>query len=297
MRRGILPLADAPALWPAARRSAWLRAGVTALVAAFLAGAALAGGEPDRPIAGLLPSEGSTIIVLDFSTSVSDLVYRQIAVTLHEIVETSGDDGRIGLVLFSDTAEEALPPGTPPRELVPFIRFFEPKNDPGAAGRPKPYRAYGPGAPSPTTYPLSPWFRSFSGGTQISTGLRLAREAVARDRVSGGRVLLLSDLEEAREDAGRLTGELAAYARNGIALGVVALPPATERDMDLYRRALGESGVVEAASLTRGGGGIAAGPFPARLVLFIALVAAALAAWELLAVPLRWRRPPTEAGT
>jgi len=249
-----------------------------------------------KPSPRVLDSPPDTIVVLDFSTSVSDLVYRQISATLRGIVAASGDRGRVGLVLFSDTAQEALPPGTPMRELVPFIRFFEPKRDPDAAGRPKPYRAYGPGAPSPTTYPLSPWFRSFSSGTQISTGLALARRAFARDGVSGGTVLLLSDLEEAKGDAGRLTAELSSYARLGIDLNVVALPPATDREIDLYRRALGKGSVIDLASVETVGGGITAERFPTRSVLLVVLAAVALGAWQLLAVPLRWRRSPAEAG-
>ena len=266
-------------------------------MAACLVFAALELRRSHNAIGGVIADDGSTIVVLDFSTSVSDLVYRQISATLRDIVDASGDRGRIGLVLFSDTAQEALPPGTPTRELVPFIRFFEPKRDPGAAGRPKPYRAYGPGAPSPTTYPLSPWFRSFSSGTQISTVLALARSAFARDGVSGGTVLLLSDLEEARGDTQRLMAELSAYARLGIDLNVVALPPATDREIDLYRRALGKSSVIDLASVETVGGGIEVKRFPMRPVLLVILVAAALGAWQLLAVPLRWRRPPVEAET
>jgi hypothetical protein len=194
----------------------------------------------------------------------------------------------VGLVLFSDTAQEALPPGTPARELVPFIRFFEPKRDPGATGKPNLYREFGPGAPSQTTYPLSPWYRGFSSGTQISTGLAAAREALVRDGARGGSVLLLSDLAEAREDVGRLTAELAAFRRAGIDLRVVALPPATDDELAFYRRALGNGAVVDETSVTtRGPRGSTEG-FP--LWLGAAALGAALAATAFLLVglPLRW---------
>ena len=266
------------------------RTALVLAVAACLAAAALLLREPAAPVAGLLATDGSTVVVLDFSTSVSDLVYRQISRTLHEIADADGGSARVGLVLFSDTAQEALPPGTPARELVPFIRFFEPKRDPGAAGRPKSYRAAGPGAPAPTTYPLSPWFGSFSGGTRISTGLAAAREALVRDRVAGGSVLLVSDLSGAAEDVAPLAGELADYGRRGIDLRIVAVPPATDAEVALYRRAIGSERVVALASVAGNGSGFRSSNFPLAVAALVGIVALALAAHELLVVPFAWGR-------
>ena len=124
------------------------------------------------------------------------------------------EDGRIGLVVFSDTAEEALPPGT---KSSPSSSRSSATSDRGrsvgVAAKPLYYRAAGPTEQALTRYPVSPWFGGFSGGTQISTGLRVARVALARDGGSG-RVLLVSDLAEASDDLPRLTRELVAFQRS-----------------------------------------------------------------------------------
>ena len=80
------------------------------------------------------------------------------------------DGGDAGLVLFSDTAYQALPPGTPVAELGPFERFFRvaPPTTPGLQPQP----------------PRSPWTSSFSAGTRISTGLSLALDVLQRDHVA-----------------------------------------------------------------------------------------------------------------
>jgi hypothetical protein len=291
-RRGPLPLADAPALHRARRRSRLLRWALALAAAGTLAAVAAAAGRPSGQGTGLLAAEGSTVVVLDMSASVSDLVYREIAQTLRAVEGPDGGRRRIGLVLFSDTAQVALPPGSPAIELEPFIRFFLPRQQRGTSARPTFFRDLGPGAPAPTQYPLSPWFGTFSGGTRISTGLAAAREALAGSR--GGRVVLVSDLAAARPDVPRLLRELLTYRRTGLDLRVVALPPATERDKDLYRRAAGAGeSVVDATSLRTGGpGGFAgAGLFPVALAALIVLVGLVVGAHEAAAAPLRWGRP------
>ena len=291
-RRGPLPLADARALRRGRRRFRVLRAGIVLAAAGTLAAAAAAAGGPSGSGAGLLAPRGSTVVVLDMSASVSDLVYREIARTLRAVAGRAGGRRPVGLVLFSDTAQVALPPGSPAAELEPFIRFFLPREQRATRARPTFFRDLGPGAPAPTQYPLSPWFGTFSGGTQISTGLAAAREALAG--ADGGRVVLVSDLADARPDAPRLLRELMAYRREGLDLRVVALPPATESDKDVYRRAAGaREAVVDSDSLgTSGPGGVAgAGLFPVVLAALVGLVGLAVAAHESVAAPLRWGRP------
>lgn len=294
-----LPLADAPALRRAGRRTVALRIGLAvALVAVLAAGVALIR-QPTDSFDELVPEGGGTVVVLDVSASVSDLVYREIARTMTGIVRSAGDEGRTGLVLFSDVAQEALPPGAPAAELRPFIRYFQPKSEPSAARKPSYYRNAGPGAPPPTPYPQNPWFRSFSGGTRISVGLEAARLALARDGFTSGRIVLLSDLAESEDDVGRLAGELARYARDPrLELRVVALPPATERETEVFERILGDpKTVVVSTELTaRGGDGAPAGAFPAWFVALALLAAAALAVNERAAQPLDWRRPSREAA-
>lgn len=288
VRRGAVPLADLGALRRGRRRFRLLRAALVIAAAAPLAAAAAAAGRPPGSGAGLLAAKGSTVVVLDMSASVSDLVYRQIAAALQAIGGPAG--GRpVGLVLFSDTAQVALPPGSPAAELEPFVRFFLPREQRAARARPVFFRDLGPGAPAPTQYPLSPWFGTFSGGTRISTGLAAAREALAGAGPS--RVVLVSDLANARDDMPRLLAELMVYRREQLDLRVVALPPATERDKDLYRRAAGAGdAVVDAESLGRVGRGglVGAGGFPLALAVLVLLVGIASGAHEAFAAPLRW---------
>ena len=292
-RSSAIPLADAPSLARASRPTALVRTGLVLVAVGLLSlGAALIR-SPASPADAVL-SEGtrSTVVVLDFSASVSDLVYTEIARTLRAIESWAGESRRVGLVLFSDVAQEALPPGTKARELRPFIRFFVPKRERITRGRPSVFRDAGPGAPPPTQYPLSPWFATFSGGTRISTGLALARQALQREGASSGRVVLISDLADAEDDIPRLTSELVAYGREGIELRVVALPPATERDKEFYRRVVGEqASVVTPAALrtdVRAPRTLSRAAVPLGFALVVVLLGVALAASEL-GAPLTWR--------
>lgn len=294
-RPAAVPLAGAGALGRPVRRARAIRAGLVAALVALLALAVALVREPQDRFGSLVGGR-TTVVVLDVSASVSDLVYEEIARTLGGIVQGADESSRVGLVLFSDVAEEALPPGTPVRELAPFIRFFQPKHEPSASRKPSYYRAAGPTAAPPTAYPLNPWFRKFSGGTRISTGLEAARLALARDGFAGGRVVLLSDLAESGDDLPRLTGELVRYARDPrLELRVVALPPATSAETAFFERILGERDAVrrstELAS-ARKPDGTPVGAFPTWLVVVAALFTAGLAAYELLARPLSWSREP-----
>ena len=103
------------------------------------------------------------IVVLDLSASISSDTYAEIGTTLSTLASSGG---HYGLVLFSSVAYEALPPGTPARELEPFVRFF---------------RVHSPGPGFAPVFPVNPWTQSFSEGTAISRGLDLAHSIVVRD--------------------------------------------------------------------------------------------------------------------
>lgn len=290
LRAAAIPLADAGALAAPVRRATAIRVALAAAMVALVALAVALAREPQARFGGLVSGTSVTVVVLDVSASVSDLVYKEIARTLQGIVDEADGSTRIGLVLFSDVAAEALPPGTRVDELRPFIRFFRPKSEPSASRKPSYYRAAGPTTAAPTIYPLNPWFRKFSGGTRIASGLETARVALARDGYRGGRVLLLSDLAEAEDDVSRLTGELVRYARDpGLDLRVVALPPATEAETGYFERILGQKTAV-VGSRELGAASTGAGSFPTWLVVAIGLLAVVLAAHELLARPLSWSR-------
>ena len=292
-----VPLADAGALRLASRRTVLMGAGLVVAAGVALAAAYLLAPRPTGKLDELVSGKGSTVIVLDMSQSVSDLVYREIARTLEGVMTSAGEDGRIGLVLFSDTAEEALPPGTKSSELEPFIRYFRPRQERGVAAKPLYYRAAGPTEQALVRYPVSPWFGGFSGGTQISTGLRVARIALARGDGSG-RVLLVSDLAEASYDLPRLTRELVAFQRTpGLDLRIVALPPATAKEKEVFRRiGGGQSKIVDSLGLSTGNA-TAGEPGRGISLAFVAAVlglALVLGLRELLTEPLRFA--PTSAA-
>lgn len=299
-RPASLPLTDAARLARPQRRSSSARAVLAFGVACLLGSTAALSTRPVDALPDLVPEGRSTVVVLDVSSSVGDIVFGEIANTLRGLVEAEGSSGRLGLILFSDAALEALPPGTRAAELEPFIRYFEPLHERGLRVRPTQYAGGGPGAPSPIRYPINPWFGSFSGGTRISTGLVAAREALEREAGGSGRVLLISDLAEADEDRGRLAQELLRFAReSAIDLRIVALPPATDADLELYRRLLGrDDAVVSSFSLERRSRALAVLGlgFPSWLAGLVVALAAALAAYELAVVPLRWRRAGAQTG-
>lgn len=298
-RPASVPLAAAPALDGPRRRTTLIRVALVAAIGAILAVAFLTAPRPTGRLDELVSSGRNTVVVLDMSQSVSDLVYREIARTLEGIVTTAGDTGRIGLVLFSDVAQEALPPGSRAADLAPFVEYFRPKGERGLKAKPIYYRAAGPTAALPTQYPLNPWYGRFSGGTQISTGLRVARVALERQGAGPATVLLVSDLAEADYDVERLTRELVAYERDtSLQLRIVALPPATSAQKQLFARITGdERSIVDSLALSTGneGAGEPRQGIPVVFLAIVALLAAALAANELLAVTLQFRRSSPEA--
>lgn len=288
-----VPTGDAVTLRSARHRTTGLRLAMAALVGGAVAATYLLAPRPTGELSALVSSGRNTMVVLDMSQSVSDLVYREIARTLEGIVTSAGETGKVGLVLFSDVAQEALPPGSPASALAPFVSYFRPKQARGVNVKPVYYRAAGPTEQILSQYPVNPWFGRFSGGTQISTGLRVARVALAREGLAA-RVILLSDLAEAEYDLDRLTRELVAYQRDArLDLKIVALPPATAREKSLFWRVTGQrDNIVDSLAITTGNAGageprkgIAWGFAAALLAL-----AVALALGERLGRPLTWGR-------
>ena len=217
-----------------------------------------------------LPPHADTVLVLDLSASISSDTYSRIGGTLAAL-SRSGE--RFGLVLFSDDAYEALPPGTPAADLAPFVRYFTlpPQKVPGFA----------------PAFPSNPWQTTFSGGTRISAGMTLAHEiAVA----GSGRptVVLVSDLDDnpvrphearagsARLPARRRTGE-GDRAESG-----AAATSSSSSDCSGSSPAIVQAPTLEQAPPH------AQTPFPWTLVA-LGLAAAALLALRLAWAPrLRW---------
>jgi hypothetical protein len=184
-----------------------------------------------RP-AAFTPKGTSAVVVLDLSQSVTDPTYRRIANTMAKVA-TSG--GSIGLVTFSDVAYELFPPGTPPEEVKPLIRYFRPVPGVNAS-------VFG------VPYPRNPWNSVFSGGTAISTGLELAHSLIKRDKVERPSVLLISDLDTSASDQAQLTRTLANLRTERIPIRVVPLFP-TPDDRQYFAELVGEENMVTPSRL------------------------------------------------
>jgi hypothetical protein len=281
-RRRAIPLADAPALRAPARRTLLLRAVLAAALVLVLGLAvSLAGGLRTRP-SSYFASGNSGIVVLDLSTSVDPNRYRRLARVLRTLTETNQP---LGLVTYSDSAYELLPPGTRGEALRPLLRFFEPPPADAAARR---TRGFG--------FLESPWSGTFRGGTRISTGLRVAREMVVRDGLApGATVLLVSDLDDSPFDLELLTQEAIAYEQAGIELRVVGLFPGAD-DRRFFANLVGEDAFVGNGELLRNSAleerRSVIGGFPVLFLGAAALVLALLAANEHVCARLGWRRAP-----
>jgi hypothetical protein len=188
----------------ARRRTLALRALLALALLAALAGAFLAARSEDVRAAPLVPEGRTGIVVLDISASTSEAAFAQ---TIDKL--TRGDE-RVGLIVFSDTAYELLPPGTPSRELVPLLRYFLPGED----GSPPPAR--------------NPW-DAFRAGTRISEGLRLAGEVFEREGVTDGSILLISDFEILPDEIDRVARRVAELRGAGVDIRLVPLNPNPDR--------------------------------------------------------------------
>jgi hypothetical protein len=271
-----LPLADAHLLATAARRTAVIRGVLAMVLSATLAAGVFLLAHGERPaVAGGAPKH--TIVVLDLSGSISGPASARSGAVLRSLAANAPDRMRVGLVLFSDLAQEALPPETKPAELLPYARYF-------------PAKAPAFGVP----YPDNPWATNFSSGTTISSGLALARRLVARDHLGAARVLLVSDLFDADADYARLKAELLAYARTpGIELRVRPLEPHSQRTLRMFTQYVGERrvalGPVRPQRVEAAGAGSS---FPVAFVALVCVLAVALGANELVASRFRWHEPP-----
>jgi hypothetical protein len=244
-----------------------LRIGLALTLVAVLAAAFVTARRLEPPRATFLPSGTSGVVVLDLSQSVTDLNYRRIANTLTMLAKSSG---ALGFIAFSDVAYELMPPGSPPNELQSLVRFFKP------LGRDDP-RSF------TLAYPSNPWNELFSAGTSISTGLGLARKVLRRDGVEKGTVILVSDLDTAGSDSGRLAWMMARYRTEGLQLRVVPLF-AEPDDRQFFARFVGDANLITppqlAAQARERSEGALVGASPRLLTLFALIVAIVLAANE-----------------
>jgi hypothetical protein len=114
-----------------------------------------------------------------------------------------------------------------------------------------------------------------------------------RDRVSGGSVMLVSDLDDSPFDTSRLAEEAIAYRRSGLDIRLVSLSPSRE-DRELFIRLFGPEAFVGHRELLRNSEleerRTLVGSFPAGLVLAGGALLVLLALNERVNARLRWRR-------
>jgi hypothetical protein len=266
-----IELADYPALARAARRTRWLRLLAAGLALGLAVIAFLAAPSGSSPSAVLLPRGANGIVVVDVSASISWDTYARIASTLDRLRRGGGT---AGLIFFSDTAYQALPPRTPVAELGPFERFFQvtPPAQPGFQPQP----------------PRSPWTDQFSAGTRISTGLSLALNVLQQDQLRKPVVLLVSDLDDDAGDLESLTSVALAYRHVGVPIRVVGLNPSPD-DARFMQRLLPQGGGIVSATLPGERGASTHTGLPVALILVAVALAVALAAYLAVTERLRWR--------
>jgi hypothetical protein len=246
-RRGGLPTSAADELRREHRRTRRVRLALAvAALALLLVAFGLARDLHALPTSYFATGSGG-IVVLDLSTSVDAQKSQRVQRVLQSFAET---EGRVGLIVFSDSAYEMLPPDTRSEELRPLLRFFD--QGPvgfaqrGFGGR----RRGGDAGARQRPREESPWSLAFRGGTRISTGLAEARAVIAREGNPDLSVLLLSDLDDSGFDTSALTEELVSYERDGIRLRVVPLFAGPE-DRRLFTQIAGNNVFVDRPELLR----------------------------------------------
>ena len=218
-----VPTTERELLRGPARRTAAVAAGLALGLLAVGVGLVHAARGVDAQQEGLFARGESAIVVVDLSLSIPAVVYRRMREAIEALSES---EGTVGLIIFSDSAYELLPPGTPSRELRPLLRFLTPAPPPEEGWEGREY------------FLPDPWSDSFRSGTRISAALELAREVAERDRVDAS-VLLLSDLHTAELDHRPLQDALVELQAAGIQLRVVPLFPLDE-NRALFAAAAGE---------------------------------------------------------
>lgn len=207
-----IPVGEAARLRPAAKRTAVVSAVLAVVVGVIALAVVVAAreGQPQRP--SLLPRGESVVVVLDLSLSIPEVAYERMRNAMNEL---AASDARVGLVLFSDSAYEMLPTGSPASELKPVLRYLTPV--PGEFND----RTGGP------LYLPDPWSSGFRGGTRISVAIDRAREVIEREGGAGS-IFLISDLDTADGDGEPLSQALTRLRQAEIPMRIVPLYPLDE---------------------------------------------------------------------
>jgi hypothetical protein len=169
------------------------------------------------------------VVALDMSASISGPTYARVATTLRGIAAANQS---VGLVMFSDTAYELLPPNSPPSAMTQFVPFFVP------------LRYYG----STPVFGQGPW-DLFMGGTRVGPGLVMAEQALKRAHVQHGAILLVSDLDDSSADQPVLEQMAVRLRQEHIPLRIVPLF-ASAHDKNLFAALFGDNAFVDPKAFT-----------------------------------------------
>ena len=249
-----------------------LAGGALALVLAAAASAR----DPQTTERALIPPDRVGVVVLDLSLSITDDDYAGIRRVLRRLV---AEEARVGVVVFSDVPYELLPPGTPAAELKPMLRLLV----------------------APRLGPVqNPWTQTFRAGTRISVALELAKSILERDQVSGGSILLVSDLETAPDDVPALARTIVGIDRAGMQLRIAPLAPSSDA-LSLFQGLIEKDAITAFAQQSPDGAepdaGSAGVELPTMLLVLGALAFLLLAAHERLAGRLALPRiRPSDGG-
>ena len=264
VRGPTIPIGTTATLAPAVRRTILLRIVFAVVLVGLVVAAIDTGRSKAAANRGLVPGGTGGMLVLDVSRSIKPEANRTITNVLQQLIDAHT---RIGLVAFSDIAYELLPPGSPSVELQPLLRYF-------AAVRPK---------PGPDPYPPNPWTTSFSGGTQISSGLAVAHAALERAGQPKGPILLVSDLDTAPDDVPRVALTFNQFRAQGVPFRIVAVTPRND-NLDLFKNLAGPGAFTHPLRGSSGGVGQTEGAEGGHtawvLIVLALLVLAGLAANE-----------------
>jgi hypothetical protein len=229
-RRVAVPLADLPRLHGPAQRTSLVRVLLVAALATTLAWLFIVAKSAGAGRAAVFPEGASTgVVALDMSASISGPIYARVATTLRGIVNANQS---VGLIMYSDTAYELLPPNSPPGAMLQFIPFFVP------------LRYYG----STPVFGQTPW-DTFMGGTRVGEGLKMARLALKRAHVKHGAILLVSDLDDSNADQALLEQEALQLRTEHIPVRIVPLF-AAPRDRSLFAALFGDKAFVDPSVFT-----------------------------------------------
>jgi hypothetical protein len=224
-RRGAVVVADRTSLGGPRLRTDAARIMLALALAATLAALFVVARTAGAGRAAVFPEGTDTgVIALDMSASISGPTYARVSTTLRGIAAANQS---VGLVMFSDTAYELLPPNSPPSALTQFVPFFVP------------LRYYG----STPVFGQGPW-DLFMGGTRVAPGLLMAEQALKRAGVEHGAILLVSDLDDSSADQPLLEQEAVRLRQEHIPLRIVPLF-ASAHDKSLFAALFGDDAFVD----------------------------------------------------